>query len=85
MILRGFHALRGIMHLIATRKYLFLDAETPVEREVRETLLKTDKCEFLLHMTAGDALENERLVPLDERCALLWINQPVDEYGSNWE
>ena len=73
------------MHLIATRSYLFLDAETLVEREAHETLLKTDENEFLLHMTSGDALENERLIPLNARCALLWIKQPVDEYGSNRE
>ena len=72
------------MHLIATRKYWFLDADTLVERQARDTLLKTGENEFLLHMTSDDAFENERLVSLDARGALLWINQTVDEYGLNW-
>jgi hypothetical protein len=73
------------MHLIATRKYTFLDTETLVERQARDSLLKTGENEFLLHMTSGEALENERLISLDARCALLWINQTADEYGLNWE
>jgi hypothetical protein len=73
------------MHLIATRKYAFLDAETLMERQARDSLLKTGENEFLLHMTSGDTLEDERLISLDARCALLWINQTIDECGLNWE
>ena len=73
------------MQLIETRKYCFLDALALEERQARDTLFKTDDNAFLLHMTSGEHFENERLVSLDARCALLWINATPDEYGLNWE
>ena len=41
--------------------------------------------EFLLHMTSEAGTEEDRLVWLDSRAALLWINQTTDEYGTNWK
>jgi hypothetical protein len=73
------------MQLIATRKYWLLDAETLTERAARDTLLKVGETAFLLHMILGGDCKTERLVQLDARSALLWINQTADDYGLNWE
>jgi hypothetical protein len=73
------------MLLIASRKYSFLDAQTLTEQTASDTLLKIGENAFLLHMTSGDGFEHERVVQLDARSALLWINQTPDEYGLNWE
>jgi hypothetical protein len=73
------------MQLICSRLYPFLDTQTLVERQARDTLLRVGENEFLLHMTSDDGVQEERLVRLDSRAALVWINQRVDEYGVDWE
>ena len=35
-------------------------------------------------MTPGEDFAEERLIWLDSRAALLWINQAADDYGLNW-
>ena len=72
------------MQLICSRTYPFLDTQTLVERQARDTLLKIDESEFLLHMASDDGVE-ERLVWLDCRSALLWISRDPEEYGIDWE
>ena len=73
------------MHLVATRKYAFIATQTLAECQARDSLFRFAENEFLLHMTSDEDLEDERLVWLDTRAALLWINQTTDEYGINWE
>ncbi|RZN10296.1 hypothetical protein CWO91_13975 [Bradyrhizobium genosp. SA-3] len=69
------------MKLIAARKYSFLDAQTLSERQARDTLFRYGENSFLLHMTSGEE-EDDQIMWLDSRAALLWINQSVEEYGS---
>ena len=76
---------RFVMQLICSRTYPFLDAQTLVERQARDTLVKIGENEFLLHMTSDDDAQRDRLVRFDSRAALVWINQQVDEYGIDWE
>jgi hypothetical protein len=73
------------MHLVATRKYPFLAAQTLTERQARDSLFRVGGNEFLLHMTSGEGFEEERLIRLDSRAALLWISQAADDYGMNWD
>ena len=73
------------MQLICSRMYPFIDTQTLVERQARDTLLKIGENEFLLHMTSDDVVQEERLLHFDSRAALVWINQEVDEYGVDWE
>ncbi|MEH2487106.1 hypothetical protein [Bradyrhizobium sp. AZCC 2230] len=73
------------MHLVATRKYAFIATQTLAECQARDSLFRFAENKFLLHMTSDEDLEDERLVWLDTRAALLWINQTTDEYGINWE
>jgi hypothetical protein len=73
------------MHLIDSRTYPFLDAQTLADRQARDSLFRISESEFLLHMTSEGYSEEDRLVWLDGRAALLWINQTTDEYGTNWD
>ena len=69
------------MMLVATRRYSFLDAQTLAERQARDTLFRYGENSFLLHMTPGEG-ENDQLIWLDSRAALLWINQSAEDYQS---
>lgn len=73
------------MHLVATRKYPFLAAQTLTECQARDSLFRVGENDFLLHMTSGEDLGEERLIRLDSRAALLWISEAADEYGINWD
>ena len=73
------------MQLVATRKYSFIAVQSLTERQARDSLFRVAENEFVLHMNSDEAADEERLVWLDSRAALLWINQTPDEYGMNWE
>ena len=69
------------MKLIATHEYSYLGAQSLDERRARDTLFRYDETCFLLHMTPGEGQEDQ-ILWLDSRAALLWINQSVEECGS---
>ena len=69
------------MKLVATHEYSFLDVQSLIERRARDTLFRCGENSFLLHMTPGEG-EEDQLLWLDSRAALLWINQSVEEYGT---
>jgi hypothetical protein len=71
------------MRLIARRRYSFVDAETLIERQALDTLFRFGEQSFLLHITPGEG-DDDQLVWLDSREALLWINQTTDEFGTNF-
>lgn len=72
------------MQIVASRTYTFLDSQTLLEGFARDTLFKAGENNFLLYMATEDS-PNDRVLRLDSRSALLWINQEEDEYGINWE
>ncbi|MET4384365.1 hypothetical protein ABIB73_000100 [Bradyrhizobium sp. F1.4.3] len=73
------------MRLVATRQYSFISVQTLTESQACDSLFRVAENEFMLHMNSNDVSEEERLVWLDTRAALLWINQSSDDYGLNWE
>lgn len=73
------------MHLVVTRKYSFIAVQTLTECQACDSLFRVAENEFVLHMNSDDESEEERLVWLDTRAALLWINESTDEHGLNWE
>jgi hypothetical protein len=73
-----------VMQIIDSRTYAFLDSQTLRERSARDTLFKMGADKFLLHM-ACDGNQNDRLIWIDSRSALLWINQEENDYGMHWE
>ena len=73
------------MRLIAARRYSFIAVQTLAEHQACDRLFKVAENEFVLHMSSDEASGEDRLVRLDSRASLLWINQTTDEYGTNWD
>jgi len=71
------------MKLICSRTILFLDVQSLVPREAKEALFRGENG-FVLYLSGGSpppALE-ERLISLDAREALLWLNEKPS--GRGW-
>lgn len=74
------------MQIVASRVYPFLDASSLRECVARDTLLRTHDGAYILHMTSGEETENQdRLIWLDSRSALMWVNASAEEYGMEWK
>lgn len=74
------------MRLLASRTYPFVDRLWLEERLARDTLFRTGDDEFLLYMETPGSVEGvDRLVRLNCRAALLWINETTEEFGMEWE
>jgi hypothetical protein len=75
------------MQLIASRTFPFLDADSLQEFNAREALFRGQSGEFLLYLSAGNDTVDaaERVVRLDSRQALVWINEEADYCSSFWE
>jgi len=73
------------LQLLTSRTYPFIDCQSLEERLARDSLFRIGRDKFLLHMTASaDSEEGDRLIWLDCRAALLWLNAPADEFGKEW-
>ncbi len=74
------------MDLLGSRIYPFIDSETLVEHQARDTLFRMTDGTFLLHLSSsGRPLDDDRLIRIDSRAALMWINATPDEFGAEWE
>jgi hypothetical protein len=73
------------MRLMVSRKYPAIDVDTLTEYSAREALFRTDDGTFLLYMGSEGRRDcEERLVVLDSRDALIWLNEPTLVPGSYW-
>jgi hypothetical protein len=73
------------MRLVVSRNYPALDAATLAEYSAREVLLRADNGSFLLYMTSDAQSDcEERVLVLDCRDALIWLNEPSYLPGSFW-
>jgi hypothetical protein len=73
------------MKLICSRTISLLDVQSLAPREAKEALFR-DENGFVLYLSDGaqpPALE-ERLISLDAREALLWLNERPTDWGSFW-
>jgi hypothetical protein len=76
--------MRFAMQLLASRTYTFIDSQSLVECQARDTLFRVDGS-FVLHMSSRDRPDDDdRLVWFDSRAALMWINATSDEFGAEW-
>jgi hypothetical protein len=74
------------MKLVISRTYPFIDAQSLVERQARDSLFRMGDGTFLLHLSSRDGLvEDDRLVWIDCRTALIWINAAAEELGLEWQ
>jgi hypothetical protein len=76
-----------ILKLIASRIIPFIDCGALQERSAREALFRHEDGAFVLYLSDSDGRCNadERLIPLDPRNALIWINESAEARGSFWE
>jgi len=80
---------RGAQHIamqvISFRIVPLIDAQSLEAREGREVLLR-DSSGFHLYLTDGDpaSAAEERIIGLELREALIWLNEAREDQGSFW-
>jgi hypothetical protein len=74
------------MELISSRTIPFLDSESLVPGQAREALFRADGDSFVLYLADGhpSAASEERVIFLDLREALIWLNESAEQHGSFW-
>ncbi len=73
------------VQVVAARVYPFLNTASLEECLARDTLLRTPDGAYILHMSSGEEPSNQdRLIWLDSRSALMWVNAPAEEFGLEW-
>jgi hypothetical protein len=70
------------IRLVASRIYAFLDPVSLQQQCARDTLFRFANS-FLLHMSAPGS--DDRLVRMDSRSALVWLNAGPEEFGLEWQ
>ena len=63
------------MQMIFSRKIPFLDDQTLAPGEAREALFRDERCGFILYLSDDLAPSEERIIHLDAREALIWLNR----------
>src|SRR3981189_1108061 len=73
------------MQLMVSRSYPAIDAETLTEYSAREALFRCDDGSFLLYMNSErQRASEERILKLDCREALIWLNAATEACGPFW-
>ena len=73
------------MQLMVSRSYPVIDTQTLTEYVARDALFRTADGSYFLYMASGGQLEGEeRILFMDCRDALLWLNEAPDTLGSYW-
>jgi hypothetical protein len=74
------------MELISSRTIPFLDSQSLALRHAREALFRTDRDRFVLYLADGHpaSASEERVIFLDLREALIWLNESAEQHGSFW-
>lgn len=74
------------MNLLVSRTYPFIDSQSLVEHLARDTLFRLGDKTFLLHLsTSNRPVEDDQLVRIDCRTALIWLNAAPEEFGLEWQ
>lgn len=76
-----------MMQLVVSRLCPFIDSRSLEERNGREALFRQNDGSFILYLSDSDKLAGaeERIVRLDARSALIWVNEPSESQGLFWE
>ncbi|GGI33299.1 hypothetical protein [Bradyrhizobium guangdongense] len=74
------------MQLLFSRTVSFIDASSLAICEAREALFRNGSKDFILYLSNGDgsSASEERLLFLELREALIWLNEAPEEQGSFW-
>jgi hypothetical protein len=74
------------MILLASRAYAVIDYQTLAEFIGHERLFRMPNRQFLLHMASERNPEaDERVIWLNLRDAMTWLNESPEQYGSFWD
>jgi hypothetical protein len=74
------------MQMISSRSLDFLDAQSLASDQAQEALFRVSDGRFLLYLRDGEHSSGaeERVIFLNLREALIWLNEPAQEQGSFW-
>ena len=74
------------MQLISSRTIPFPDSFSLAPRRAREALFRASGDRFVLYLADGDPASacEERVIFLELREALIWLNEPSEQPGSFW-
>ena len=73
------------MQMIYSRIVPFLDTESLVPGQAREALFRDGDNGLILYLSGGVlSAAEERVVRLDTREALIWLNETAQDEGSFW-
>jgi hypothetical protein len=72
------------MQLVSSRTISFIDVPSLATVEAKESLFHDDGKGFILYLSGGDvsSTSEERVVFLELREALIWLNEPPEDRGS---
>jgi hypothetical protein len=73
------------MQLVSSRTISFIDVPS-LAIEAKEALFHEEGKGFLLYLSGGEvsSTAEERVVFLELREALIWLNEPPEDQGSFW-
>jgi hypothetical protein len=74
------------MQMISSRNISFLDAQSLAPGQAREALFRDESNGFILYLSDGasPSFAEERIVRLEMREALIWLNETSQDEGSFW-
>lgn len=73
------------MRMICSRTIPFIDSDTLTTSHAREALFRCDDNGFILYLSDGTASsQQDRVVRLQAREALIWLNETLQDQGSFW-
>jgi hypothetical protein len=77
--------MRLAIKLLVSRTYPFVDSDALVERQARDSLFRMPDGSFLLHLSNDKATDEDRVVRIGSRAALIWLNANPEEFGIEWQ
>ena len=74
------------MQMVSSRIIPFLDSRSLATRQAREALFYDEGNGFILYLSDGlaSSVTEERLIRLEMREALLWLNEDPEDSGTFW-
>jgi hypothetical protein len=75
------------MQMISSRTIPFIDAQSLAPGQAREALFRDENNGFILYLSDGVAASNleERVLRLEVREALIWLNETPEDGGAFWD
>ena len=74
------------MQMISLRTIPFIDVQSLALGQAREALFRDENNGFILYLSDGAAASNteERIIRLELREALIWLNETPEDGGTFW-